>query len=217
MTTAVYLEFGKTRIFACALDWPGWCRSARTAETALETLAGYASRYAPVAIQAGLAFPADIADAFTVVERLPGSASTDFGVPEQFATADSEPLSAPAAEAMTGLVAASWSLFDRVAANAPAELRKGPRGGGRDRDKMIDHVLASENSYARRLGIKHRLAGIDDHEASAALRRAVRDVLARESDGAPPVRNGWPTRYAARRIAWHALDHAWEIEDRTQR
>jgi len=25
----------------------------------------------------------------------------------------------------------------------------------------------------------------------------------------------WPPRYAARRIAWHALDHAWEIEDRS--
>ena len=35
------------------------------------------------------------------------------------------------------------------------------------------------------------------------------------SNGSPPVERGWPQRYAARRIAWHALDHAWEIEDRS--
>ena len=33
-------------------------------------------------------------------------------------------------------------------------------------------------------------------------------------DGSVPVPKGWPHRYAARRIAWHVLDHAWEMEDR---
>jgi hypothetical protein len=217
MTTTVYVELGKTRVFACALDWPGWCRSARGEEAALDALAGYAARYAPVARQAGVAFPDSAGDAFTVLERLPGSASTDFGVPEQFATADTDPLDLPAATAMAALVVAAWQTFDRVAAAAPEQLRKGPRGGGRDRDKMIDHVIASDTAYARKLGIKHRLMAIDDHEAIAALRQAVLDVLCQESDGMPPVRNGWPTRYAARRIAWHALDHAWEMEDRAER
>jgi hypothetical protein len=217
MTTTVYVELGKTRVFACALAWPGWCRSGRSEEAAIDALAGYAPRYAPVARQAGLAFPADAGDTFTVLERLPGSASTDFGVPEQFATADTDPLDTEAAQAMADLVVASWQTFDRVASAAPEQLRKGPRGGGRDRDKMIDHVIASETAYARKLGIKHRLMAIDDHAAIAALRQAVADVLRRESDGTPPVRNGWPTRYAARRIAWHALDHAWEMEDRAER
>jgi hypothetical protein len=40
-------------------------------------------------------------------------------------------------------------------------------------------------------------------------------VLSRPGDGAAAVANGWPPRYAAHRIAWHALDHAWEIEDRS--
>lgn len=215
--TPVYLEIGKKRVFACALDWPGWCRSDRTEELALDALAGYAPRYAVVAREARVAFPRNVADSFQLVERLPGSASTDFGVPEQFATSDTEPVPAAVAETMTALVVAAWRVFDRVAAITPTELRKGPRGGGRDRDKMIDHVVASETSYARKLGIKHKLMAIDDHAAIAALRKAISDVLSTGSDGAPPVPNGWPPRYAARRIAWHALDHAWEMEDRTER
>jgi hypothetical protein len=27
--------------------------------------------------------------------------------------------------------------------------------------------------------------------------------------------DGRPPRYAIRRIAWHVLDHAWEIEDKS--
>jgi hypothetical protein len=215
--TPIYLESGKTRVFACALDWPGWCRSGRGEEQAVEALAGYAARYAPVAKEAHVPFPGDVAEAFTIVERLPGSASTDFGVPEQFATADTDPLSPAAARRLAALVVAAWATFDRVAAITPPELRKGPRGGGRDRDKMIDHVIASEVSYARKLGIKRKLMMIDDRAAISELRRTIAGVLSAESDGSPPVPNGWPARYAARRIAWHALDHAWEMEDRTER
>jgi hypothetical protein len=210
--TAVYLEEGKQRVFACALDWPGWCRSARTPDLALETLAAYTPRYAEVADEAGVPF---VVSTFEVVERLPGSASTDFGVPEQFATADTAPLRAGEAARLAALVAASWAIFDRVAAQAPPELRKGPRGGGRDRDKMIDHVLASEVSYVRKLGIKHRLIAINDYSAIVGLRKTIFDALAAESDGSPPVVGGWPPRYAARRIAWHVLDHAWEMLDRS--
>jgi hypothetical protein len=32
----------------------------------------------------------------------------------------------------------------------------------------------------------------------------------------PVAQAKWPPAYAARRIAWHALDHAWEIEDRSE-
>jgi hypothetical protein len=216
MSTPVYLEVGKKRVFACSLDWPGWCRSGRTEEAALEALAAYVPRYTPVATRAGLVLPLAAGEEFEVVERLPGSASTDFGVPEQFATSDADPLTGPEAARLTALVIAAWETFDRVATTAPAELRKGPRGGGRDRDKMIDHVLASEVSYARKLGIKHKLLAMGDTAAIAALRNAITAVLRQPSDGAPPVPNGWPPRYAARRIAWHALDHAWEMEDRTE-
>jgi hypothetical protein len=213
--TSVYLEIGKKRVFACALDWPGWCRSGKDEESALAALATYAPRYAVVATQAGVALPGSAADVFDVAERLPGSGSTDFGVPERIAAADAGPLTTGEGERLAALVTAAWDIFDRVAATAPAELRKGPRGGGRDRDKMIDHVVMSEVAYARMLGIKHRVTGIDDRQAIAALRAAISEVLRAGAVDAQPF--GWPPRYAARRIAWHALDHAWEMEDRTPR
>jgi predicted RNase H-like HicB family nuclease len=211
--TPVYLEVGKKRVFACALEWPGWCRSGKTEEQALEALAAYAERYAVVAREAGVPFPGAPGNAFHVVERLPGSATTDFGAPGEVATSDRDPLTGEEAERQTALVRASWSVLDRVAAAAPAELRKGPRGGGRDRDRVIEHVLGAEAAYARTLGVKHRQPAHDDRPAIAALRD---DIIAALRGGAPPAPKGWPPRYAARRIAWHVLDHAWEIEDRTE-
>src|SRR5438093_10449354 len=92
--TAVYLEVGKKRVFACALEWPGWCRSGRTESHALEALAAYAERYAAVTRHAGLHFLASAGSAFDVVERLPGSVGyTDCGAPGEISTRDREPLS----------------------------------------------------------------------------------------------------------------------------
>jgi hypothetical protein len=106
-------------------------------------------------------------------------------------------------------------VFDQVSGAAPAQLRKGPRGGGRDRDKIIEHVTGADFAYARKIGVRHRQAQASDRAAVEAMRADVLAALASSSDGAPLTAKGWPARYAARRIAWHALDHAWEIEDRT--
>jgi hypothetical protein len=215
--TTVYLEVGQKRVFACALEWPGWCRSGPTEGRALDALAAYAARYAVVALEAGIDFPGTRRNGFHVVERLPGSAGyTDFGVPGAVATHDREPLMRQEAERQAALVRAAWVIFDRIAAAAPAELRKGPRGGGRDRDQVIDHVLGAEASYARKLGVKRRQPARDDAPAIAALRDAIVTVLRAPWDGAPLVPKGWPPRYAARRIAWHVLDHAWEMADRSE-
>jgi hypothetical protein len=216
MAAKVYLERGAKRVFACALDWPGWCRSGKTEEEALDRLADYAARYAPVAAEAGARFPKSAAASFDVVERLTGDASTDFGVPSKVASADSAPVSAAQARRLVAFVRAAWTALDRVAAGAPAELRKGPRGGGRDRDKMLAHVFDAEAAYARMIGLRHRPPpGLDDKEALAAMREDVAALLGRASDGGPLRPKGWPARYAVRRIAWHALDHAWEMEDRS--
>lgn len=202
MAVPVYLESGAKKVFACSLDWPGWCRSAKDEEAALEALAAYAPRYAPVAQAARLAFPAR--PRFDVVERVAGSATTDFGAPAAFARSDAGPLRRREGARLVALVTAAWAALDRAAAGAPAELRKGPRGGGRDRDRIVEHVLDAEGAYARKLGIRHKPA------AGADLRAAVLDTLQHPVEGA-----AWPVRYGARRFAWHALDHAWEIEDRT--
>lgn len=155
--------------------------------------------------------------AFRVLERIPGSTNTDFGVPHEIAKRDTTPPSAAEAKRLAALVNAAWTTFDEVAASAPAQLRKGPRGGGRDRDKIVDHVLGADDIYARKLGVRLTPPSRNDRAAIRAFRAAVIDALEKPSKGAPPVEKGWPQRYAARRIAWHALDHAWEIEDRSER
>jgi hypothetical protein len=210
--TKVYVEVGAKKTFAMALDWPGWGRSGKTVDDALAALGDYASRYAKVVRRAKLDFPAD-AD-LRVVEEVAGNATTDFGAPAAFAGGDDAALSAKDAERLAALVRAAWATFDAVAARSPAELRKGPRGGGRDRDKMIGHVLDAEAAYARKIGVRHKPPALGDTAAIDALRKDIVEVIGARSAAGVPVEKGWPIRYAARRIAWHALDHAWEMEDR---
>ena len=84
MTVPVYLEVGARRVFAGALEWPGWIRSAKTEDQALDALAAAAPRYAPVAALAGLAVPSAAKRAgLEVVERMSGDATTDFGAPQR--------------------------------------------------------------------------------------------------------------------------------------
>lgn len=214
-STPVYLEVGEKKTFACSIDWPGWCRSGRNEDAALQALADYASRYAVVAERAGRRFPASAGDRLEALERVMGSPTTDFGAPGVVPQLDSEVLTAAAARRLTDLVAAAWAVLDDVAAAAPASLRKGPRGGGRDRDKMLQHVLGAEAVYARKIGIKHGEPQLGDATAIATLRGDISATLRAARSGDPHAEKGWPPRYAARRIAWHVLDHAWEIEDRS--
>jgi hypothetical protein len=124
------------------------------------------------------------------------------------------PATAKEAERVASLLDAAWTVFDHVVASSPAELRKGPRGGGRDRDKMVEHVLGAEQAYAGKLGIRVRQPAIDDRAAILAMREALLGVVRTDRTGQPVRERGWPPRYGARRVAWHALDHAWEMEDR---
>jgi len=214
----VYLEAGTTRVFASALDWPGWSRRAKTDEDALEALAAYAPRYAVVAKRAGIPFSRASNLTFAVVERIPARpkgtfSHVDFGALGESAEADAEPLSAAEAKRQTSLLVAAWAVLDDVVAHAPRELRKGPRGGGRDRDAVAAHVVGAETAYARKLGVRHKAP--TTAAEIATLRADIATTLAAARVGAPPVASGWLPRYAARRIAWHVLDHAWEIEDRS--
>lgn len=204
MSITVVVEVGSKKVFASALGFPGWARSGRTETDAIEALLAYAPRFAPVAAIAGV----DLPQSFTVsvVERVDGNATTDFGAPAVPAAAESDPGDAAQRARAAALVAAAWDEFARIECNAPRELRKGPRGGGRDTDAIREHVLEAEQAYKGKLGIR----GITDSEL---VRRA---MLVAIREGRPPAQpNQWPSAYAARRIAWHALDHAWEIQDRS--
>jgi hypothetical protein len=217
MALDVLVETVRGRAFASAAAWPGWCRSGRDQEAALAALVGYTERFAAVVALAGLRLPTGRA-ALTprVVEQLEGNATTSFGAPGQVAEHDRRPTSRAEAGRQAALVGAAWEAFDEVIARAPAELRKGPRGGGRDRDKIVAHVVSAEVAYARKIGLRLREAPAADTAAVTTNRRAVLEVLARPADGSILVEpSGWPPRYAARRIAWHVLDHAWEVQDRS--
>jgi hypothetical protein len=208
--TRVYLEIGSKRVFASAADWPGWCRAGKNDQAALEALAAYAPRYALVPGIAKIAFPAKASDSFDVVERLPGNATTEFGAPGAIARAESGRLTAKETDRMCALLEACWIALDRVVAKAPESLRKGPRGGGRDRDKMFEHVLGAEAAYAHRLGLKLPQPDFRDVRAIHAFRKAFLEGVR-----APGKEAKWPAPYGVRRTAWHALDHMWEIQDRS--
>jgi hypothetical protein len=208
----VLIEATPKKVYVSALDWPGLARWGRDEASALEALLAAADRYAPVAAAAGLAFDADALEV-VVEEQVEGDASTAFGVPAIIAAADREPSDATEAARLASLVEAAWLTFDRIAAAAPEALRKGPRGGGRDRSKVVGHVLDAEGAYASVLGLKHRPV---DAASITAMRADLLAVLRRPSEGTPVAGGKWPARYAARRIAWHVLDHAWEIEDRAE-
>ena len=206
------MEATPKKAFATAVDWPGWSRSGKTEELAVAALADYAPRYAVVAEEDGVPFEPDD---YEVIERTGGGGGTDFGVPSSITKLDSRPVDAEEAERQASLVEAAWAIFARVAAGAPGELRKGPRGGGRDRDKMVGHVAESDTYYAREVGITGKRPDPTDRSAIEAMRADMLDILRRPSDGLPLAERTWTARYAARRIAWHALDHAWEMEDRS--
>lgn len=141
----------------------------------------------------------------SVLAREPGTATTDFGAPDVRFPADEEPPAAAEAERLAEVLERCWQAFDAVVAAAPAELRKGPRGGGRDRDAVVDHVREAERSYGRKVGVR-----VPPRTPWPEQREALLPALRSAAPG-----TSWPTRYAVRRVAWHVLDHAWEIEDKS--
>lgn len=218
----VYTESGAKRAFAGAIEWPGWCRSGRRSDDALDELLAYARRYASVVAGSVPGFKAPRSVSHLVVaEQLRGDATTDFGAPSIAPAADARPLDARELKRLVSILEASWGAFDRaVGAASGKELRKGPRGGGRDLDGIVDHVVGAESSYVGRLAApRPKVEGRDRREAAEEERQVVREALSRAvSEGLPEKgpRGGsiWLPRYFVRRAAWHVLDHAWEIEDR---
>ena len=221
----VYLEVGLRRVFACALDWPGWCRSGRDEHAALEALLASGPRYERALGSAGRGFkaPTDLSP-LEIVERLEGNAPTDFGAPDMTPEGDHRPLEIDELEWLVVRLKACWEASDRAAAEAVgAVLRKGPRGGGRDLDAIIDHLLEADRAYLLSLGGSYRKPPDGGVRARMeAVRAAFVEALAARARGDPPAtkrrssKQPWLPRFAVRRSAWHALDHAWEIEDRAQ-
>jgi len=214
----VYLERGAKRTFACAVEWPGWCRSGRDEVSALQALQSAAPRYARALgrVQLGFAAPEE-AFAFEVIARLPGNATTDFGAPGAMPAEDERAMSEADLRRTSAILRACWRSFDAASRKAHGRrLAKGPRGGGRALAAIMRHVVDAELGYLGALGWK----GPADSRSTEGIREAVVDGLAASARGEIPARGPrggqrWRPRFFARRLAWHALDHAWEIEDRS--
>ncbi|HEY3342476.1 MAG TPA: hypothetical protein VGK81_10675 [Anaerolineae bacterium] len=216
----VYLEIGQKRAFAGAIEWPGWCRSGRDEASALQALIDYAPRYARALRNTGLGFRAPAGtSAFSVIERLTGTGNTDFGALGAPPSSDARPVSAAELERFQSVLKACWQTFDSaVRAAGGKELRKGPRGGGRDVEDIVKHVLGAQAAYLSRMGLKLPPGAEDD---PAQVKLATLQALAmapRDGVVTKGPRGGlhWTSRYFIRRVAWHVLDHAWEIEDRSE-
>lgn len=216
MELRVVVEVATNRAFASALDWPGWSRSAKTPEEAIEALLAYAPRYARVAKHAKVSFrPPATTRGVDVVERQTGGSGTEFGVPGSVAKAELDPPSARELTRLVRMLEASWAAFDAAARTAEGvSLAVGPRGGGRQVPKMVEHVREAESAYLHQLGTK--ASGRTMAELRGSFTGALRLLVAGEELPDPnKVKRPWTPRYAIRRSAWHALDHAWEIEDRS--
>lgn len=218
----IYLEAGQKKVFAIAVNWPGWCRFGKDEQLAVQRLMDAAPRYSMIAKDANLVFKVPQTTALLkTVARLEGNATTDFGAPDRQVPNDWEPVEADELERYVTLLKACWLAFDKAVEKAEGKaLQKGPRGGGRELAKIIDHVVGAEAGYLKSLGWQLHSTEMEPiDERKERVRREVIEGLQVAADGQLPregPRGGkrWSPRFFVRRLAWHAVDHAWEIEDR---
>lgn len=215
-TIQVVLEQGKKgkRVVAVASAWPGLSRGDKTEDAALERLQSYRPRYAPVARHAGLDNEFSIDAPIEVVERYVGTGSTDFwGISFAFSENDLQEISEVELEREISLLQGCWAFFDVVRGRVSAELRKGPRGGGWDRDQLVWHTVANEMDWAAGLGLPKRPEAMPSDDALRGHRDAyVNAIRAHHAQG--KMARKWPLRYLIRHSAFHTMDHAWQMEDK---
>ena len=223
----VTLEIGPKgkKVVAVAPDWPGLERGATLApanrgasgEEAIERLRSYVPRYAPVAKLAGMDAEFDAIKKIKVVEQYPGTGSTDFwGISFAFSSIDRQSMSGDELERELKLMQACWAFFDDVRRRVSAEMQKGPRGGGRDRDRIVRHTFAAEQDWAKMIGVRTPDGALLTDEGLNAHREAychaIRDYHVQGKPAGKMAK--WPLRFLIRHTAFHTLDHAWEMEDK---
>jgi hypothetical protein len=205
------------RSVAFSIDWPGWSRGAKTTELALETLEAYRERYRPVASLAEMADEFDAAGPLEIVEDKAGNGSTDFwGISFSPCTAERGPMSEAELERGITLLRACWAFFDGVAARVSPEMRKGPRGGGRDRDRIIRHTIRTESEdFGKQVGLRIPEESALTPEGLRRHREAYPAAMRAYNAGEVERRmRSWTLPFLIRHSAFHVLDHAWEMEDK---
>ena len=218
MTVRTVIERGPKgkKAVAFALDWPGWSRGAKTPELALATLESYRRRYRPIALTAGMAREFDAVGPLDVIQDRVGTGSTDFwGI--SFSPSDFErgPIGDAEFDRKIKLLRACWAFFDGVAVRVSAEMRKGPRGGGRDRDKIIRHTIRVESEeFAKQLGLRIPEEGALTPDGLVAHRKAYVAAMRGYDSGQGKRMRSWTVSFLIRHSAYHVMDHAWEMEDK---
>lgn len=215
----VTLEIGPKgkKVAAVAPDWPGLERGAKTEEAAIERLQSYLPRYAQVAKLAGMDGEFAAITTVDIVEQYPGTGSTDFwGISFAFSSIDRQDMSSGELERELTLMRACWAFFDDVRLRVSAEMQKGPRGGGRDRDQIVQHTLNTEQGWAKMIGVLTPDDAMLTDQGLKAHRdtycHAIRDYHSQGKLAGKVAK--WPLRYLIRHTAYHTLDHAWEMEDK---
>jgi hypothetical protein len=212
----VILEMGKKRrVVAGAIEWPGLDRWGTSEEDALARLTSYLPRYAPVGERAVLGDELARDQAIEVVERVPGSSSTDFwGIAHVPSEIERDVLGAADLERRLLLLQAAWSTFDAVAASVSPELRPGARSPGRTREQIVRHVIANEpEQFSRKVEVRSDRVTVLTPEGLMEHRRRYLDAIRAYNAEERPARS-WPIQFLIRRTAHHVMDHTWEMEDR---
>jgi hypothetical protein len=218
----VSIEVGpKRRAFASACLWPGLTRSGKSPEQALDALLAACPRYRSAVSRGGIEpdLPVDPAE-LVIVERLDGGAVTDYGAISRPLRIDTEPLDDAEVERLAQILVATWRAFDLAFQRVPPESRPVKPSHGRSPDEVRRHVAESDRLHLAAFGVPHREPSPDGlAEFELENRSLFRERLEASPRGAVATisrRYGfdWTPRFAVRRSAWHALDHAWELEDR---
>jgi hypothetical protein len=213
----VTLEVGLKgkKVVAVAPDWPGLERGGKTGEAAIETLQSYLPRYATVAKLAGMDAEFAASTDVNVVEQYPGTGSTDFwGISFAFSSIDGQQMPGAELDRELTLVQACWTFFDDVRGRVSAEMQKGPRGGGRDRDRIVRHVLGAEQDWAKKVGVRTPEDAVVTDDAGLKAYREAYCAAIRAFHSQGKMARSWPLRYLVRHTAYHTMDHAWEMEDK---
>jgi hypothetical protein len=152
-----------------------------------------------------------------VVEKYPGTGSTDFwGISFAFSSIDKQGMSDDELERELMLMQACWAIFDDARRQVSAEMQKGPRGGGRDRDNIVRHTFAAEQGWAKMIGVLTPDGAMLTDEGLKTHRdaycHAIRDYHSQGKLAGKMAK--WPLRFLIRHTAFHTLDHAWEMEDK---
>lgn len=218
MPVRTVVERGPTgkKAVAFAVDWPGWSRGAKTPELALDALESYRDRYRPVAASARMAKEFDAAGPLEVIEDRVGPRSTDFwGISFAPSSCEKEPMDRAELERKIKLLRSCWSYFDGAAETVSAELRKGPRGGGRDRDQIISHTIRTEcGLFAKRIGLRVPEGAARSAEDLLAFREAYVAAMRAYNAGEGKRMRSWNLPFLIRHSAFHVMDHAWELLDK---